>query len=111
MKKYSRNATFLPKQTITASGNTVSYEISDYDKFVATLDVTAVSGTSPTLDVIIEESADGNLWTTLASFTQKTVVGTEVIRVTNPFHNKLRVKHTVGGTTPSFTAEMKVTLR
>lgn len=111
MRKYSRNMTFLPNQTITASGNTVTYDIEHFDKFAATLNVTAASGTSPTLDVVIEESADGDVWTTLQTFTQKTAVGTEVVRVSNPFHNKLRIKFTVGGTSPSFTAEMKATLR
>lgn len=37
------------------------------------------------------------------TFAQKTATGREVINVTAPFTDQIRVKWTVGGTTPSFT--------
>ena len=70
----------------------------------AQLNVTAASGTTPTLDVVIEDSVDsGATWNSLGSFTQKTVAAREVINVTIPFGDVIRVRWTVGGTTPSFT--------
>ena len=69
----------------------------------AQLDVTAGSGTSPTLDVVIEDSLDGSNWNTLGSFTQATGSAREVINVTTPFGPYLRASWTIGGTTPSFT--------
>lgn len=69
----------------------------------AQLNVTAVSGTFPTLDVVIEDTIDGTNWNTVGTFTQRTAVGRQVINVTTPFANRLRVRWTIGGTGPSFT--------
>lgn len=70
----------------------------------AQLNVTAVGGTTPTLDVVIQDSVDGGAsWNTVGAFAQKTVAGREVINVTGPFGPLLRVLWVVGGTTPSFT--------
>lgn len=67
------------------------------------LDVTAASGTTPTLNVVIEDTLDGTNWNTVGTFAQKTAAGREVINVTTPFTDRLRARWTVGGTTPSFT--------
>ena len=67
------------------------------------LDVTAVAGTSPTLNVVIEDSIDGVNWHTVGTFAQRTAVGREVINITSPFANHLRVRWTIAGTAPSFT--------
>lgn len=69
----------------------------------AQLEVTAASGTVPTLDVVIEDSLDGSTWNTIGSFTQATATARQVINITTPFSDTLRVRWTVGGTTPSFT--------
>jgi hypothetical protein len=69
----------------------------------AQLNVTAASGTTPTLDVVIEDSLDGTNWNTIGTFAQKTTTGREVINVTGLFSDQMRVRWTVGGTTPSFT--------
>lgn len=69
----------------------------------AQLEVTASSGTSPTLDVILEDSLDGTNWNTVGTFTQATGATREVINVTTPFGPYLRVSWTVAGTTPSLT--------
>jgi hypothetical protein len=81
--------------------------------FRAQLQVTAASGTTPTLDVVIEDTLDGANWNTVATFTQKTAVAREVVNVLpakaesgtfSPlFADRLRVRWTIGGTTPSFT--------
>lgn len=74
----------------------------------AQLDVTAASGTTPTLDVVIEDSLDGTNWNTIGTFSQKTAVSREVINITIPFASRVRVRWTVGGTTPSFTFSLIV---
>lgn len=66
-------------------------------------DVTAASGTVPTLDVLVEDTLDGTNWNKIGSFAQKAAAGREVIDVTTPFAERLRVRWTIGGTTPSFT--------
>ncbi len=37
------------------------------------LDVTAASGTLPTLDVVVQDTVDGTNWNTIATFTQATL--------------------------------------
>ncbi|MCX4752897.1 hypothetical protein [Kitasatospora purpeofusca] len=65
---------------------------------------TAASGTTPTLDVALEESADGASWTAVtgSAAAQLTAAGNRVAfaAVTK---NYVRVAATIGGTTPSFT--------
>ena len=67
------------------------------------LGVTAASGTSPTLNIVIEDSIDGVNWNTIGTFAQKTAAGLEVINVTLPFANHIRARWTIAGTAPSFT--------
>lgn len=67
------------------------------------LDVTAAAGTTPTLDVILEDTLDGVNWNVVGTFTQRTAAGRQVINVPAPFADRLRVRWTIGGTTPSFT--------
>lgn len=69
----------------------------------AQLDVTAASGTAPTLDVVIEDTLDGTNYNVVGTFAQKVATGREVINVTIPFARRLRVRYTIAGTTPSFT--------
>ena len=67
----------------------------------AQLDVTAASGSSLTLDVLIQDTLDGTNWDNVGTFTQKTATGREVLNVTTPFSDELRVVWTIAGTTPS----------
>jgi hypothetical protein len=64
------------------------------------LDVTAASGT---LDVVVEDTIDGTNWNVAGTFAQKAAIGREVINLATPFTDRLRVRWTIGGTTPSFT--------
>lgn len=74
----------------------------------AQLNVTAASGTSPTLDVVIEDTLDGTNYNPIGTFAQRTAAGREVINITVPFSPTLRIRWTVGGTTPSFTFSLVV---
>jgi hypothetical protein len=69
----------------------------------AQLNVTAASGTTPTLDVVIEDTLDGTNWNVVGTFAQKTAVGREVINVTALFSDTVRIRWTIGGGTASFT--------
>lgn len=94
----------------TASGNTGAIEC--YGKeLTVTLDVTAASGTTPTLDVKLQHAPDDSKWSDLgAAFTQKTAAGREVKTFTQ-MHGYLRVVWTIGGTGPSFTFSIEATER
>ncbi len=74
----------------------------------AQLEATVVGGVAPTLDVVIEDTLDGTNWNTIGTFSQKTAASREVINVTTPFADRLRVRWTMGGTTPSFTFSVVV---
>lgn len=89
----------LTTTTTTATLNPtfgISYQVN--------IPVTVVSGTSPTLDITIEESDDtGTNWYKVYDFPRITATG--IYRSPNlPFFgNRVRYVQTVGGTTPSFT--------
>lgn len=66
--------------------------------------VTAVSGTTPTLDVQIQESDDtGTNWTPIYDFARITATGIYRSPVLPMTGNRVRYLQTVTGTTPSFT--------
>lgn len=93
---------------LTASGNGDAVDLQDVaeagqNALRFRLEVLAVSGTTPTLDVKIQESADGTTWTDLVAFTQATgpTVQEKFATATKRF---IRSVATVGGTSPNFTA-------
>lgn len=87
----------------TTSGNGSSIETGDRIEVRGlVLDVTAASGTSPTLNVNVQTSDDNTTWRTLASFGQKTGVSNEHISV-GGLDRYLRFSWVIAGTTPSFT--------
>lgn len=75
----------------------------------AVLNVEAVSGTTPTLDVKIQHTADDPAgptptWADLDTFTQVTTsTGSEFITLPATVNRAVRVVWTIGGTTPSYT--------
>lgn len=93
----------------TASGNqTFGTQDSSGKALRIQLDVTAASGTTPTLDVVIEDTLDGVNWNAVgAAFTQRTAPGRQVIDIQGLFHGQMRVRWTIGGTTPSFTFSVR----
>lgn len=71
----------------------------------AELNVTAMGGTSPTLDVAVQDAyADG--WADLAAFPQVTAVGRYRLNIDRPYFQDWRADWTLGGTSPSFTFEV-----
>lgn len=101
----------------------------EFDRAVVELAVTAASGTSPTLDLYVQQTLDNTTYVDVAHFTQVTATLTNPHRVVLNstdvvdalkegigdatiaanslgfplLTNKLRIKWVIGGTTPSFT--------
>ena len=88
-------------RSTTVTGSAVT-GLAAAKQLVMQLDVTTASGTSPTLDVVVQDTVDGSNWNTIATFAQATAVTREVIRLTTAFTDQLRVVGTIGGTTPVF---------
>lgn len=93
----------IPSAVFTTTGNGATTDAGGATNGVFKLDVTAASGTSPTLDVKIQVLAfDGTTWLDQATFAQKTGVASEFKSVSLS-GRKVRAIYTIGGTTPSFT--------
>ncbi len=95
-----------PAAAVTATANGSSVLLGDRGTLRLLLNVTAASGTTPTLDVAIQTSFDGSTWRAVAAFAQKTTTGTERKSFTG-IDRYVRATYTVGGTTPSFTFTVK----
>lgn len=104
--------TLVASAARTASGN--SGLIAGYGpakSLRVQLDVTAVSGTSPSATVLVEDTLDGTTYNTIGTFAAKTAAGREVINITGLFSDNIRVTWTITGTTPSFTFSVVATAR
>lgn len=88
--------------TRTATANGAAVEVGDRGTLRLLLDVTARSGTSPSMTVAIETSYDGTTWRSVASFAAATAVGTERKSFTG-IDRYVRAVATISGTSPSFT--------
>lgn len=87
--------------TATTSGDAIDIR---HGTLRLTLDVTAVSGTNPTLDVMLQTRRDStDTWRNVQAFAQKTSVSSE--RSVFPgIDRQVRLVSTLGGTdSPSFT--------
>lgn len=94
----------------TVTGNSVAAAKQTADLVTCELNVTAGSGSSPTLDVTIEESIDKVNWYSLGTFTQATGITNEQKKFVDPAPY-LRGVWTIAGGTPSFTFTLKTTRR
>jgi hypothetical protein len=99
---------FHPVAARTATGNGTGVDLNDYDgDVVFVLDSAAGTGTSPTLDVTVEASADNSTFTALSgvAFTRVTTTAGRQKLVMNhdDVARYVRIVYTIGGTTPSFT--------
>lgn len=95
---------FLDSAARTVSGESAVFEgYGPTSTLRAQLDVTAASGTSPNLTAFIEDSVDGVNWNVIGTFAAKTGAGREVLSVTTPYTDMLRIRWVITGTTPSFT--------
>lgn len=98
------NAVVVASAARTTSSNSgVLPEFGDDSVLRIQLDVTAFGGTTPTLDVVVEDTLDGTTFNTIGTFTQATGVTRQVINITTPFADRLRVRWTIGGVGGTFT--------
>lgn len=103
----------LPSAARTTSGRSDQFDVGGYaSAAVIEIRVTAVAGTTPTLDVDLEDTFDGTNWNKVADINSAaiTAAGVTVVRLNlanTPTTNRLRLNYTVGGTTPSFTFSVK----
>lgn len=98
-----------PLATETIAGSApAGGDYGQYNRLVVQLRITSVAGALPTLDLVIEDSVDGANWNVIGTFPQKIVAGVDVLRISTPFASQLRSRHTIGGTTPSFTFEVVI---
>lgn len=114
----------LPSAARTVSANGPDLVAPSAERVIVWLNVTAVSGTTPTLDVAIQgKDPVSGAYVTLLSFAQATgtgaqvaALGAEADKATAPLASAfpvprvLRVVTTIGGTTPNFTFSVGATL-
>lgn len=108
----SSQVVLLSSTTVTSSGETMTFSTQFAREAVFFLDVTAVSGTTPTLDVKVQsfDPASGKYFT-VASFPQITAAGQYVLKVDGGLGHLCKVAYTLGGTSPSFTMSLGVSLK
>jgi hypothetical protein len=97
----------------TTTGTGTAFNTDDIGTIMATLVVSAASGTTPTLDVTLETSdAAGSTWTTVGTgFTQQTTTNAGLYKVHTALGYQCRWKWTIAGTTPSFTFAINTTVK
>ena len=115
--------------TATAAGAAFTLPYTDFDSLVLSLNVTAASGTTPTMDMYLQTTTDGGTtWFDVVHFAQVTAaltnpsfavvpagdaaryvgaVGSKTIAASTMglplLSNTMRIAYTIAGTTPSFT--------
>lgn len=104
-----REAVLLPSAARTASANgDGAEEFGETSQLFVQSAVTARSGTNPTLNVVIQHSIDGGAnWHDLITLAEQTNTGVVTGSTSAIYGDQLRAKATIGGTTPSFTFEVR----
>ena len=100
--------------TATATGDTSATPVkTQYDKeAIIYLDITAASGSSPTLDLAFKTYDPVSAkWYALATFDRKTTTGQDVGYIEYGINEKVACFYTIGGTTPSFTFSVSINLK
>ncbi len=101
--------TFVTSAARTAAGDSGVWDgYLESASLRAFVNVTAVSGTSPVLTAMLEDSPDGTNWYQLAATANITAAGQTALNYVGPFSDRVRVRYTIAGTTPSFTFEIRV---
>jgi len=93
----------VQESTYTSTVSTPSLDgtASSADGGYAVIHVTDVTGT---FDVIVEDSADDSSWSTLASFTSITAIGSEILTIAGTIDRYTRITISTAGTTISLQA-------
>lgn len=125
MKK--KTVTILSAQVINSNSQSSSYRVEDYLEGILNVDVTVVSGTTPTLVITAETSEDGTTWSFNSIVVDKERQG-DLTRITAPTDEAkittvskhvhwlrnlskfMRLSWVVTGASASFTVTAKMTL-
>lgn len=76
------------------------------------LDITVVSGNSPTLIVKIDTyDAKKNDWHLLGTFSTRSTTATDMGAIASNLGEKVAISYTIGGTSPSFTFSVTANLK
>lgn len=106
----------LRPQAATASANGSGVDTLGYNSAMLVLEVGTVSGTTPTLDVKLQESVDNSTFTDVTGYTFTQVTASnnsQVMRIDGLGTSRkryLRAVATIGGTTPSFALAAEILL-
>jgi len=98
----------------TASGMSAALTVAGYRELLVAANVTAVAGTTPTLTFALDSLGADGVWYTLWTSAAVTAVGQMVAHLgvgaaTNvAFGATVRLRWTIGGTTPSFTFSVSI---
>jgi hypothetical protein len=117
LKRFFKRTDFTVKasgaEIASTTGATV--EVGEGGNLNVVVDITAASGTTPTMTVVIEGSTDGTNWYALGTFgangyavgsvatAPTNITGVSTIRGALPGARYVRYRSVIGGTTPSFT--------
>ena len=110
----AQEVTMLASAARTASGDTsaIPVDVKKFKEAVFFLDVTAASGTTPTLYVKIKtKDPVSGKWFDLVTFTQVTGVTSEMKTVSGLLGSQIAVFYEIAGTTPSFTFSLGAVLK
>lgn len=110
----TQRTTIFASAAVAAATNSDKVAVQDFTEALVFLDCTAVSGTSPTMDPVVQVSDDdGTTWYTIsktmtqedgATLTQITAIGQYVFSVTNiGKHLRVRFPAPGGSSTPTLT--------
>jgi hypothetical protein len=89
---------------ITATANSSTFTPGFGTSYQINIPVTAVTGTTPTMDIEIQESRDGGTnWVAIYDFPRITATGSYNSPLLSMTGTVIRYVQTIGGTTPSFT--------
>lgn len=108
------NVYVLPSGAITSNGNSSDLNVANYSELLIDANITAVAGTTPTLQLFIDrKAADGNyypIWNSpsiTATGQASDSIGAGLNKAQS-FAGTVRVRWVLGGTTPSFTLSISL---
>lgn len=103
------SSTVLASAARTETGQSTQFDVGEGDTIALLVDVTAVSGTSPSLTVNVEWTDDGSTWFVsdpADAFTAITAADKKA-KVFTVKGTAARLNYTISGTTPSLTFSVR----
>lgn len=107
----TKTSTDVASAARTTSGNSGTIDTYGYGCLSFDLNITAASGTTPTLQLIVETSNDASNWSELISLARKTTTGVTRFARESIGSKYYRYSWVITGTTPSFTFSVITTLK